>query len=53
MSVIAADKTGTLTENRMTLARLWPSPAAHGAGPAGAGHDILAWPSPRPATTPP
>ena len=25
VSVIATDKTGTLTENRMTLARLWPA----------------------------
>jgi P-type Ca2+ transporter type 2C len=36
VSVIAADKTGTLTQNRMTLARLWPA-----AGP-GAGHTVLA-----------
>ncbi len=35
VSVIATDKTGTLTENRMTLARLWPATARPpAAGPA-------------------
>jgi Ca2+-transporting ATPase len=43
--VIATDKTGTLTENRMTLARLWPAtvdPPAKGPATGEAGEDVLA-----------